>query len=275
MPVHSAEIAITGTVAVTAKLNVRQTAPSLLSAVLRKQNVGSLLDVGAIAAGDEVQGNRLWWRLTDGTYVWSGACGPLQQVALPAAGAAAVPTPPQATQFPTATVVDLYHYDAVTSFSEAKVAGLLGVIHKASTGASGRDDQYASRRTLATDAGLLWGAYHWGTAAPADAQVDNFLGAANPDDNTLVALDFEQTPGNQMTLALAREFLELIEQKLGRKAVIYSGSTIKTGGADDRSIFRKPPSVACPIRADARGAGKLADLLAVAIHGRKGFRSAA
>jgi GH25 family lysozyme M1 (1,4-beta-N-acetylmuramidase) len=84
---------------------------------------------------------------------------------------------------------------------------------------------------------LLWGAYHWGTAAPAAAQVDNFLAAAQPDERTLVALDFEDTPGNQMTLAGAREFLELIEEKLGRKAVIYSANTIKSALGSQRDSF--------------------------------------
>src|SRR5262249_50780964 len=54
-------------------------------------------------------------------------------------------------------VVDLFHGDEVTSFGEAANAGIWGVIHKATTGATGRDDRYASRRTKAADAGLLWG----------------------------------------------------------------------------------------------------------------------
>lgn len=241
MPVRSGEIAVTGNVAVTAKLNIRQSAPSRLSPVLRKQASGSQLNVVAITAGDEVQGNRLWFRLADGGYAWSGACGALVQgaasrVQLPAeAPPLAVPT--AAAPFPPANIVDIYHYDTVRNFEEARTGGVLGVIHKATTGQSGRDDQYAARRRAATDAVLLWGAYHWGTGAPATAQVDNFLTAAEPDETTLVALDFEETPGNQMTLGRAREFLELIEEKLGRKAVIYSGSTIKNALGHSRDAY--------------------------------------
>ena len=239
MPTLSVEIAVAGSVAVTAKLNVRQNAPSRLSPVLRKQDTGTQLEVAAITAGDEVEGNRLWFRLADGSFVWSGACGPLHQIgqATPLGFAPATALPAAAAPFPPANVIDLYHYDGVTSFHEAKVAGVLGVIHKASTGRSGRDDQYAVRREAAKDAGLLWGAYHWGTAAPSAEQVENFLDAAQPDEATLVALDFEDTPGNQMTLAGAREFLELIEQKLGRKAVIYSANTIKTALGTRRDDF--------------------------------------
>jgi GH25 family lysozyme M1 (1,4-beta-N-acetylmuramidase) len=124
-------------------------------------------------------------------------------------------------------VVDLYNGDNVTSFQEAANAGLWGVIHKATTGATGHDGAYAGRRPAALAAGLLWGAYHWGTAADVDDQVDNFLHIAQPDSNTLVALDFEATPGNQMTLAMAKDFLTKIEQKLGRKAVLYGGGLLK------------------------------------------------
>lgn len=124
-------------------------------------------------------------------------------------------------------VVDIYHLDEVTSFTKAADFGIWGVIHKASTGATGRDAKYSSRRKPARNAGLLWGSYHWGTNAPVDKQVDNFLLAAQPDDTTLVALDYEITAGNQMTLSQARDFLGQIEHKLGRKAVLYSGHLIK------------------------------------------------
>ena len=229
MPTNTVEIAVSGTVAVTAKLNVRQGGPSRSSPVIRKQDVGGQLAVAAIAAGDAVEGNPLWFRLSDGSYAWSGACGALQEtgskLGLSLASQAFPGLAP--SNYPAANIVDLYHGDAVTSFDEARVAGVLGIIHKSTTGGTGRDDQYRARRDAALSAGLLWGAYHWGTAAPADAQAANFLDWAAPDENTLVALDFEPTPGNQMTLDGAREFLGIVAQKLGRKPVIYSGSTIK------------------------------------------------
>jgi GH25 family lysozyme M1 (1,4-beta-N-acetylmuramidase) len=126
-----------------------------------------------------------------------------------------------------ANVIDIYHGDRVTSFAQARTAGVLGVIHKATTGQSGRDDAYRERRSAARDAGLLWGAYHWGTDAPAATQVENFLTWAEPDENTLVALDYETDIHHQMSLDRCREFLRLIEEKLGRKAVLYSGSLAK------------------------------------------------
>src|SRR5215831_8693544 len=67
-----------------------------------------------------------------------------------------------------------------------------------------------------------------GFAAPEDCSVAvNFLDYAEPDQATLVALDFQRTGGNTMTLDQAREFLSRIEEELRRKAVIYSGELIK------------------------------------------------
>ncbi|HEY2321918.1 MAG TPA: glycoside hydrolase family 25 protein [Thermoanaerobaculia bacterium] len=125
-------------------------------------------------------------------------------------------------------VVDLYHNDNVTSFADAAAAGTWGIIHKATTGGTGTDPAYAGRRQQALDAGLLWGAYHWGTAhTPVSDQIDNFLNIAQPDANTLLALDYEETDGNQMTLDQAREFLTLLYEQLGRQAVLYSGGLVK------------------------------------------------
>ena len=101
--------------------------------------------------------------------------------------------------------------------------------------ATGRDDPHKRRRPLAASANLLRGAYHWGTHADVAAQVDNFLSWAEPDHNTLVALDYESTPHNQMTLSQTRTFLSLLGEKLGRKSVIYGGSLRKEvlGGSKD------------------------------------------
>jgi GH25 family lysozyme M1 (1,4-beta-N-acetylmuramidase) len=122
-------------------------------------------------------------------------------------------------------VVDIYHGDRVSSFKKAADFGIWGIIHKATTGATGKDAKYPSRRKPAGNAGLLWGAYHWGTKADVAAQVRNFLDYAEPDQSTLVALDFERTGGNTMSLDQAREFLTRIEEELRRKAVIYSGES--------------------------------------------------
>jgi len=206
-------IQIIGTTVTTTRANIRQGSPSITAPVLRKVDAGTSVAVIGVATGDTVQGNAQWYHTDEQAYIWSGACGALSA---PAASSGDVPN-----------VVDISHGDQVTSFAQARGAGVLGVIHKATTGQSGQDPHYAQNRRDAVAAGLLWGAYHWGTAAPVDKQVQNFLDTAKPDAHTLVALDFETDDGNQMTLDMARAFLQGVQAKLGRRAVLYSGDRIK------------------------------------------------
>jgi len=238
------EMPISGTVTASVKVNIRQGAPSVQSPVLRKLGAGMSTPVQALVVGDNVQGNAHWYRLADNAFAWAGAFLPLQQgdTGAPADTGAATPVQPAPSgadgglnQVP--LVVDLYHGDGVNSFTDAFAGGLRGIIHKATTGTSGTDDAYANRRELATRAGLLWGAYHWGTAASVSDQVENFLTVAKPDKDTLVALDYERTPGNQMTLDGAREFLSLVNDKLGRKAVLYSGDVAKSALGTKKDAF--------------------------------------
>lgn len=228
------ELPIIGQATVRVLANLRQGAPSLGAPVVQKLPGGSVVQVVAYLAGDVVQGNGNWFRLASGGYLWSGACGDVRPIAASPA-AAGVAGQPGLDRMP--MVVDLYHGDGVASFADAKAAGVVGVIHKATTGATGRDDAYRSRRAAADAAGLLWGAYHWGTAAPIADQVQNFLDWAQlgSDTGTLVALDFESSPGNQMTLDGARQFCQAIFDALGRRPVLYSGATIKSelGGTVD------------------------------------------
>src|SRR5262249_41318540 len=124
-------------------------------------------------------------------------------------------------------VVDLYHGDRVASFARARQAGVYGIIHKASEGAGMVDPKYARRRVRGRQAGLLWGAYHFGTGDAVEAQVDNFLKAAAPDNHTLVALDYEDNGAATMSLGQARQFLAASESRLARKAGLYSSNLIK------------------------------------------------
>lgn len=226
---QTAEIPISGQATANVRVNIRQGAPSVQAPVLRKLNAQMTIPVLAIVAGDNVQDNPQWYRTADNAYAWSGAFAALNVAGASAAPAAAPSPSVSLNQIP--LVIDLSHWDGINSFGLAYAAGVRGIIHKATTGASGVDDGYATRRGDALKAGLLWGAFHWGTAAPVDQQVANFLNNAQIEPNdttTLVALDFETDVGNQMTLDGARQFLTLIEQKLNRKAVLYSGDVAKS-----------------------------------------------
>lgn len=127
----------------------------------------------------------------------------------------------------TPNVIDIYHGNVVNDFAALKAAGILGVIHKCTQGASYSDPLYLPRRKKAIDAGLLWGAYSFNTGEDIPTQVKNLLSHAEPDKDTLVCLDFEDNPHSSMSLAQARQFLQLADQHLGRKLVLYSGNRIK------------------------------------------------
>lgn len=124
-------------------------------------------------------------------------------------------------------VVDISHHNTVRDLRQTAAAGIWGVIHKATQGRAYADPDYALRRQAAKAAGLLWGAYHFNTGDVVRLQVDNFLTKAQPDDRTLLVLDYEDNRPSQMNIEQAVEFLRLLEEKTGRKAAIYSGNRVK------------------------------------------------
>ena len=78
------------------------------------------------------------------------------------------------------------------------------------------------------DAGLLFGAYHFGDGSDGASQARHFLDVVQPDENTVVVLDFESNPaGPSMTLEEARAFVTHLKFELGRWPGFYSGHDIK------------------------------------------------
>ena len=119
-------------------------------------------------------------------------------------------------------VIDLSHYNTITSFSDIKSGGIVGIIHKATQGTGWSDPTYADRKQQATAAGLWWGAYHFGTNADGAAQAQYFLKTVNPGPNDLLALDFEENPSSQMTIAQAEQFVTEVFNQTGRYPGFYS-----------------------------------------------------
>ena len=120
---------------------------------------------------------------------------------------------------PKPIVADLSHYSwsrGVPDFAKAQASGTMGVIYKASEGLGWTDPTYTQSRTLAQKAGLLWGAYHFGTNADGKAQADAFLKAADPAENTMIALDFEKN-ATPMTLSISNT-------EPGQPCVMITGS---------------------------------------------------
>ncbi|HEY5885329.1 MAG TPA: glycoside hydrolase family 25 protein [Pyrinomonadaceae bacterium] len=129
---------------------------------------------------------------------------------------------------PLNAVVDISHHNGNVNLQAAKGDGIIGVIHKATQGQTGVDAMYQTNRSKATAAGLLWGAYHFGTGGNGVAQAQHFLDVVGTFDNTLLVLDFEQNPGGaSMSLADARAFVTQVNQVTGRFPGFYSGSYIK------------------------------------------------
>jgi GH25 family lysozyme M1 (1,4-beta-N-acetylmuramidase) len=86
-------------------------------------------------------------------------------------------------------VVDLSHWQAPVDFSQAKSAGIIAVILKATQGSDWTDVTFAQRFAGASAAGLLVGAYHFLDDSPPESQVENFLSAAGG--CSVLALDAE------------------------------------------------------------------------------------
>jgi len=127
------------------------------------------------------------------------------------------------------SVIDLSHHNSgVLDFGKAKADGIVGIIQKATQGDGYVDPTFAKNRAAILSTGLLFGAYHFGTGSDGVAQAEHFLATVKPDQNTLLALDFEDNPtGPSMTLEEAQAFVTHIHSTLGRWPIFYSGHTIK------------------------------------------------
>ncbi len=123
-----------------------------------------------------------------------------------------------------ANVLDLFHGDnreMLPDFAAIKALGIFAIIHKATQGTVRHDPRYAARIAAARDAGLLVGAYHFGTSANPDDQADFFLSVVKPKHGDFVALDFEHNPaGGTMTVQSALHFLDCLESE-GLFPVVY------------------------------------------------------
>src|SRR6266536_4761506 len=118
-----------------------------------------------------------------------------------------------ACAFAGSNVVNLSHYDMMRpDFTGMKREGILGVIHEATYPRLERDAKYVDRQMGALQAGLLWGAYHYGDGTDPVRQADHFLSvvssawaqanpAVRPSAGVLLVLDFEKNghyPGGTM-----------------------------------------------------------------------------
>ncbi|HVI83312.1 MAG TPA: glycoside hydrolase family 25 protein [Chthoniobacterales bacterium] len=136
-------------------------------------------------------------------------------------------------------VVNMSHYDLVhADFVAMKSEGVLGVIHEATFPRFQQDWRYFERQSQAAQAGLLWGAYHFGDGTNPIQQADHFLSVVTStrwplrvaDDSekkrngVLLVLDFEKNghyPGGTMTVSQAVAFVQRIKERTGKYPGIY------------------------------------------------------
>lgn len=124
-------------------------------------------------------------------------------------------------------IADMNHANTV-NFARIAAAGIGGVIHKARQGVDFSDPAYAPRRELARAAGIEWGAYDFATHDDVAENVKDFLATAKPDARTSLWLDFEDNTKSEMSMAQALEFLDRVDQAVGRRCGIYGGDRIKS-----------------------------------------------
>jgi lysozyme len=139
-------------------------------------------------------------------------------------------------------VIDISHNVRVSDFNLVRKSQILAVIHKATEGGDWIDPSYADRRMQAESAGLLWGAYHFGTRQYSGArQAQSFLNVVRPTSRTLIALDFEYNdpnPNNTMTLAQAEEFVRVVQNATGRLPMVYTHARWANGLKSGRRALR-------------------------------------
>lgn len=126
-------------------------------------------------------------------------------------------------------IIDISHHNGNVNLKKAAADGIIGVIQKATQGQTGQDPTYRANRKKADDAGLLWGAYHFGTGSDGVRQAENFLETVADDAaKSLLVLDFEPNPaGPSMTLEEARAFVTHVKETTNRPVGFYSGHYIK------------------------------------------------
>lgn len=131
-------------------------------------------------------------------------------------------------------VIDISHYQNVTSFEAIKNAGVVGVIMKATEGVSYVDAEYEKHRADAAAAGLAISTYHYLHHGSILEQMDHYLKTVDPDQGERVCLDFEDVACTINDLRQAIETIRKADETL--QITVYSGHLIKEqlgNGYDD------------------------------------------
>jgi lysozyme len=127
-----------------------------------------------------------------------------------------------------ALVFDVSHFNGRVDFDAAYRGGLRAVIIKATEGTRWVDPRFHENRAKAEAAGLLVGAYHFGTGDDPVAQADHFLAILGQEREILPVLDLETNPqGHSMRISQAMTFVEAIAERTEHWPGLYSGSYVR------------------------------------------------
>jgi lysozyme len=146
-------------------------------------------------------------------------------------------------------VVNLSHYDLMRpDFHRMKREGIMAVIHEATYPSFERDAMYYGREEAATNAGLLWGAYHFANGSDPIRQADYFLRVVEDSwahstvtrpESILLVLDFERNghyPGGSMRVDQAARFVERIRERTGKYPGIYGSENWLRAALNSRRV---------------------------------------
>lgn len=129
--------------------------------------------------------------------------------------------------------IDLSHHNTVNELHSAAAAGIVGILHKCTEGSTFLDEDYHTRRRMAAEAGLAFGAYHFLKHGNVKAQMAWFLDNCELPVGARACIDYED---EACTLDDLREAVEeLTAQAEDLQLTVYSGHLIKEqlGSASD------------------------------------------
>lgn len=121
-------------------------------------------------------------------------------------------------------VLDLSHHNTVSSWVDVKLAGIVGIIHKATEGSSVVDPNYVAAKKSARNTGLLWGAYHFMRPGNMIGQAEFFVNKADVGPEDILVADHED---DKVSLDDLKVFLGEVFRLTNRRPVLYSGNVIK------------------------------------------------
>lgn len=122
-------------------------------------------------------------------------------------------------------VVDLSHYQTVSNLDGLKAAGVVGIIHKATEGATWSDAKYAPRRQWLKENGFAFASYHFLSPGGVEAQIRHYLAVAAPDEGELVVIDYEKAGCTLADLHAAVTWLRQLAPK--NPICVYGGSLLE------------------------------------------------